>query len=393
MTRVLIIGGGIAGTAAALALQKAGIDTAVYEAHPASSRDAGAFLTLASNGMRALQQIDADTVVAEAGAPLVTMRVCNGQGAELATVPLGDQNPATRYRYLTRASLCSVLQQEVQRRGIPIQWGKQLTRVSNQGRALTASFSDGTCACGDLLIGADGLNSTVRTLIEPTAAPPRYVGQRVFYGYSTDIGLRSGPDRFQVVRGAAAFGYIVTAQRDIWWFARVVDDELDRRDLTAGSTASWKDELATLLQHEQAPTADIVQAAHRIMVTNAYDLGDVRRWHRDGMIIMGDAAHAASPATGQGASMALEDAVVLAKALRDQKAVGDQKVPDHDHAFAIYEQLRRERVQANIAASARLSSPNRPNPAPGQRPSTPSKSLATPDEILNAQLDWNTPVV
>jgi len=64
----------------------------------------------------------------------------------------------------------------------------------------------------------------------------------------------------------------------------------------------------------------------RVLVTNAYDLAGVRTWHRDGMIIIGDAAHAASPATGQGASMALEDAVVLAKTLRD--------VPDPAGGFA-----------------------------------------------------------
>lgn len=132
--------------------------------------------------MRALAQIDAGTVVTETSAPLAIMRICNGQGTALATVPLGDQNPATGYRYLTRANLCRVLQEEVERRGIPIQWGRQLVRISKRERGLTAFFSDGTHARGDVLIGADGLNSTVRPLLDPTAAPPRYVGQRIFYG-------------------------------------------------------------------------------------------------------------------------------------------------------------------------------------------------------------------
>ena len=88
MAAVLIIGGGIAGAASAIALHKAGIEVTVYEAHPRSSLDAGAFLTLASNGMRALRQIDVDTLVAQAGSPLTNMRICNGQGIEIATVPI-----------------------------------------------------------------------------------------------------------------------------------------------------------------------------------------------------------------------------------------------------------------------------------------------------------------
>ncbi|MGH3909111.1 MAG: FAD-dependent oxidoreductase [Pseudonocardiaceae bacterium] len=379
MAAVLIIGGGIAGAASAIALHKAGIEVTVYEAHPRSSLDAGAFLTLASNGMRALRQIDADALVAQAGSALTTMRICNGEGIEIATVPIGDHEyPATRYRYLTRATLRAVLQQEAQRRGIRIHRGKQLIRVATHDRDLTAFFSDQTQARGDVLIGADGLHSTVRTLIDPATAAPRYVGQRIFYGYSTDTTVRSDPDHFHVIRGTTAFGYIVTRNEGTWWFARVHDDELDRDGLRSGTTQQWKSALSALLQHEQSPAPSIVNATHRILVTNAYDLPDVAAWHRDGMLIIGDAAHAASPATGQGASMALEDAVILAKALRDQ--------PDVEHAFTKYEQLRRERVHANINASARLSARRdlAQQSAPSPRTATPS------DDTINTQLEWNT---
>jgi 2-polyprenyl-6-methoxyphenol hydroxylase-like FAD-dependent oxidoreductase len=117
MPTVLIIGGGIAGAAAALALGKAAIDATIYEAHPLNSHDRGAFLTLASNGMHALRQLDADAVISAVSAPLGTMRVCSGEGAEIATVPLGDtHDPAIGYRYLTRANLCSALQREAKSR-------------------------------------------------------------------------------------------------------------------------------------------------------------------------------------------------------------------------------------------------------------------------------------
>jgi 2-polyprenyl-6-methoxyphenol hydroxylase-like FAD-dependent oxidoreductase len=95
------------------------------------------------------------------------------------------------------------------------------------------------------------------------------------------------------------------------------------------------------------------------------------------MLLIGDAAHAASPATGQGASMAIEDAVILAKALRDSN--------DLDQARQLYERLRRPRVEQNVAASARLSS------GQAQTSSGPRPSPRT-DVQLMQQLDWNTPL-
>jgi 2-polyprenyl-6-methoxyphenol hydroxylase-like FAD-dependent oxidoreductase len=381
---VLIIGGGIAGAAAALALDKAAIDATIYEAHPLNTHDRGAFLTLASNGMHALRQLDADTVISAVSAPLRTMRVSNGEGHEIATVPLGDtHDPATGYRYLTRADLCSALQREAKGRGVRIERGKNLIKVTCHRAGVTAVFSDGSRASGDVLIGADGLNSIVRTIIDPAASPPRYAGQRIFYGYSTDTGVYSAPDHFHVIRGSAAFGYIVTGQHDTWWFCRVTDAELSRDEISSGTTAGWKAALITRLRNDQTPAAGIVKAAHQIMVTNAYDLPDVSRWHRDHMLVIGDAAHAASPATGQGASMALEDAVILAKSLRD--------APDSASAFIIYEQLRRDRVQDNITTSARMSAPS--SPAVRHQPPPASRRAAGADEAINAHLEWRLPLV
>ncbi|MFC4947224.1 FAD-dependent monooxygenase [Pseudonocardia sp. GCM10023141] len=369
---VLIIGGGVAGTAAALALQKAGIPAEIHEADPEPDAVGGAFLTLASNGMRALRQIDAGEAVAAAGGELRSMLVTDGGGAQLADIPIGDHtDPATCFRYLTRAELVAALRRAAEARGIVVRTGRRLVAVSRHDDALTATFADGTTARGGLLIGADGLNSTVRSLIDPSARAPRYVGQRVFYGASRG---RHALDtsRFHVVRGATAFGYIAADRGETWWFARVDDAELSRAAIAGGTTAAWQAYLLHRLGAEEVPSR-IVAAATRVQVTNAYDLPDVARWHRNGMVIIGDAAHAASPATGQGASMALEDAVILAKTLRD--------LHDAGAALATYEQLRRARVDANIAASARLSSGGRPG-GPSARPAGPS---------IDEQIDWNRP--
>jgi 2-polyprenyl-6-methoxyphenol hydroxylase-like FAD-dependent oxidoreductase len=371
VTRVVIIGAGIAGTAAALALHKAGFEVGVFEAHPDSGQDIGAFLTLASNGMRALAQFDAAEPVAAGGFPLTSMSVLADTGAELATVPLGEPgDPLTRYRCLRRADLGTVLRAEVRRRDIPIRHGRRLAEVTEDADGVTARFTDGSTATGDLLIGADGLNSTVRSRLLPAA--PQYAGQRVFYGYTTDARPPSEPDRITMIRGSVvAFGYTVAPAGETYWFARVPGPAA----VDAVSPTELRAELVPLLRPDHTPAADIVAATgDQLMRTNAQHLPIGIPWHRNRSLLIGDAAHAASPATGQGASMALEDAVVLAKALRDN--------PSLEAAQQVYDRTRRPRVEHNILASAGLTA-GRP---------APNRPQARPDEHLHRELDWHTPL-
>ncbi len=349
MAGVLVIGGGIAGTATALALHKAGFDVTVHEAHPDSAEDIGAFLTLASNGMRALAQVDASSVAAATGFPLRSMRVLDDAGAELTQSPLGEAgDPLLQYRCLRRGELNAALQEEATRRGIPLRHGARLVSVQEGSNGVTARFADGSIATADLLIGADGLNSTVRRSVAP-AAQPCYAGQRVFYGYTTSAPRAEETDRITMVRGsAAAFGYAVSPDGQTYWFARVAGEPLAADEIARGTPCQWRGLLIPLLRKDATAAADIVAATTgRIMVTNATEMPLGTPWHSGRTLLIGDAAHAASPATGQGASMALEDAVILAKSLRD--------APDTATALSVYEALRRPRVEHNITVSGGIS--------------------------------------
>jgi 2-polyprenyl-6-methoxyphenol hydroxylase-like FAD-dependent oxidoreductase len=365
---------------AALALHKAGLDAAVFEAHPDGAEDIGAFLTLASNGMRALAQVDASDAVTAIGFPLSTMRVLDGSGAELAHMPLGEAgDPLLRYRCLRRGELNAALQAAAARRGISVRHGARLASVEDGPGAVTARFTDGSTATGDLLIGADGLSSTVRRPIAP-AAQPCYAGEQVFYGYTAGATPAGEPERITMVRGsAAAFGYTVSPAGETYWFARVAGEPLAANEIADGTSARWRELLVSLLRKDATPAADIVAATgDRIMVTNATEMPLGTPWRSRRALLIGDAAHAASPATGQGASMALEDAVVLAKALRD--------APDTDTALALYEALRRPRVEHNITVSGQISrggtSPSRTGRgAPASRPGE--------DELIR-HLEWDT---
>ncbi|KOG41935.1 FAD-dependent oxidoreductase [Streptomyces decoyicus] len=380
MTRILVIGGGIAGTATALALHKAGFDVAVHEAHPDTAEDIGAFLTLASNGMRALAQLDASDAVTAIGFPLRSMRVLDDQGGEVAHVPLGEADDALlRYRCLRRGELNAALQAEVIRRGIGLSHGARLVSVENGPDKVTARFADGSVATGDLLIGADGLNSIIRRSIAPGAAPV-YAGQSVFYGYT-----RSAPvteettGHITMVRGsAAAFGCAVSPDGEAYWFARVAGQAIPADELAHPAPSRWREQLVELLRHDATPAAGIVAAStDGIMATNATEIPLGTPWHSERTLIIGDAAHAASPATGQGASMALEDAVILAKSLRD--------TPDPDSALSLYEACRRPRVEHNITASGEISRGTRTPPRTGRAPSPQRPG----DDTLARQLDWD----
>lgn len=377
MAPVVIIGGGIGGLGAALALTAAGYDAAVYEAHPHTGADLGAFLTLASNGMRALLQVGAAEPVAAAGFELTELAALNADGTERGVAPLsGRTDPLTRYRCLRRAELRAVLHAEVERRGIPVHHGKRLTGITEDDDGVTAEFADGDTARGVLLVAADGLNSVARGVLDAGAPPPRYAGQRVFYGYTPapDPRPASGPRITMIAGSAAAFGFAVSPAGETYWFARVPYDEPPAD--TPGPLAPV---LEPLLRPDATPAADLVAASTELLATNAYDLPDVPRWRTSRTILLGDAAHAASPATGQGASMALEDAIVLAKALRAEP------VPD---ALATYERVRRPRVSRNIATSARLTATR---PGTG-RMTRPSVSFRDEDPEVVRLLDWDTPL-
>ncbi|WP_406491033.1 FAD-dependent monooxygenase [Streptomyces sp. NBC_01604] len=381
MTRILVIGGGVAGTTTALALHKAGFDVSVYEAHPDSAEDIGAFLTLASNGMRALAQIDASAAVTATGFPLTSMRVLDGMGTELAQRPLGEaDNPVLRYRCLRRGELNAALQTEAAHRGITIRHGASLASVQDGPDRVTAHFTDGSTTTGDLLIGADGLNSTVRRAIAP-ATQPCYAGEYVFYGHTTNTSRAEEADaeRITLVRGsAAAFGYAVSPGGQTYWFARVAGERLAADVIAHGTPGRWRDLLMPLLRDDATAAAGIVAATpDDILVTNATEIPTGAPWRSGRMLLVGDAAHAASPATGQGASMAMEDAVILAKALRD--------APDTDTALSVYETLRRPRVEHNTTVSGNISrgihTPSRTGQAPAAGPR---------DEELARLLEWNS---
>ncbi|MGW5715908.1 FAD-dependent oxidoreductase [Amycolatopsis sp. NPDC003865] len=350
MTKALIIGGGIAGTITAIALHEAGHEPVLFEAYDRGAEGVGAFLTLAVNGLDALLPLGLKDVVKSAGFDSPRMAIGLGNGTRLAEFPLGGTLPdGTVSQTVLRSDLYVALRDEAARRGIHAEYGNRLIGASQTSGQVRAEFSDGSHATGDLLIGADGLRSRVRTIIDPDAPAPRYVPLLNTGGFAEGLSLPDEPGVLNMVFGKRVFFCHVVSPRDgrVWWFANPArKSEPTASELATLAGEKLRAELLHLVAPDRTPAAEIIRATREVYPAwPTFDFPTVPVWHRGRMVIIGDAAHATSPAAGQGASMAIEDAVTLGKCLRD--------VPDVEQALATYEGLRRERVEAVVAAGKR----------------------------------------
>lgn len=348
---VLIVGCGIGGPVAAMALARAGIEPTVYEARSGSAEFAGSFLNMASNGLEALSAIDARGPVLSGGFPTPRMVMWSSNGKRLGEVANGNTlADGTTSTTIKRGALHRALRDQAAERGVQIETGKRLlsAETGTDGR-VRARFDDGSEASADLLIGADGVHSVVRRSIAPDAPAPRYSGMLSLGGFAHCPELGPTPGTYHMIFGRRAFfGYSVRPGGETYWFANVfAANEPDRAALSAKAQAAWRAELRVLFADDAGPALAMIDAtAHDLTAYPIHDMPTVSRWHRAGMVLLGDAAHATSPSSGQGAALAIEDALVLAKCLRD--------IPERETALARYEQLRRARVERVVRYSARI---------------------------------------
>lgn len=366
----LIIGSGVAGLAAALSLQKAGHTAVVFEAYGGPSDGIGGFLTLAVNGFDALDALGLKQDAAELGfsTPRMSMHL-GSTGRHLIDFDYGGTLPdGTTARTLTRSALYGLLRTEAVRRGVRIEYGKRLRTVTEASDGVTAVFDDGTSTPGDLLVGADGLRSTVRALIEPRTPAPRRIPLLNTGGIVPAGMLPAGtadtpagtvdtvPGQMKMIFGKRCFYcYMQDPDGRIWWFA----NPLQRASEDPSSLApnELKDWLTGLVAGDRTPMAAVVAATPEIIRPySTFDFPGIPCWHRGRMVLVGDAAHAASPSSGQGASMAVEDAVTLGRALQGISA-STPTAGAIEAAFTRYEGERRKRAEAVVEWGRRNAAP------------------------------------
>ncbi|MBM9506447.1 FAD-dependent oxidoreductase [Actinacidiphila acididurans] len=387
----LVIGGGIAGPVVAMALRRAGIQATVFEAYDVTADGIGGGLSLAPNGVNALEAIGAADVVRAVGTPMKGTVLHTWNGRVLGALSGPADLPAAQFVW--RGDLYRVLHEEAARRGITTVHGRRLVAAQEEADGVRARFADGSEAFADVLIGTDGIRSSVRGLIDPAAPRPHYAGLLGFAAPLAATGLPSTEGRLHVTYGKrASFGHLVHPDGSGGWFANLPHrTAMTVAEARAVGNGNWLPVLREAFADDRSPALGMLERTDPadLLITGPLEtIPTVPTWSRGRMVLVGDAVHAASPSSGQGASLAVESAVQLARCLRD--------LP-HPQAFAAYEQLRRERVEKIIARATRT---NRGKASPLARKVrdllTPvAMKMLKPEKMawqFGYRIDWDTTV-
>ena len=346
--RALIIGGGIAGPAVSLFLHHGGIEPLIFEAYPAPATIGGGF-QIAPNGMRVLRALNLADRIAAAGAPSNEFVFRNQHGRQLGRITLRQSGFGVT---ILRAAFHKILIEETARRGVAIHYGKRLSGIDQRRDAIVAHFEDGSTAEGDVLLAADGVHSRVRALTIPAHARARYTGMIGVGGFAESSSASpSDPDDVRrltfTVGPRLQFGYATVCYPDLrwgWWSHLPQEAELTREALQAISDDEMRGRVMAAFRAWHHPIEALISTTSTVMRTAIYDVPTLPSWHRGRVMLLGDAAHAMSPAGGQGASLALEDAMMVGRRLADGRPF--------DEVFIEVERLLRARAEGLVKQAA-----------------------------------------
>lgn len=333
--KMIIAGGGIGGMAAALALRQAGIDVTIFERAPAFA-EVGAGMSLWPNASRVLQSLGILAPVVARGETVTRFNLLRPDGTTISTIPMaGFSTPAL---CIHRADLHQVLHQALPANCL--ESNQTIQSFAQSADRVTARFGCGLEARADGLIGADGINSVIRSQIHG-AAKPIYRGYCIWRGIAPDLGATIRGHISETWGAGQRFGILPMGQGRICWYA-TRNGPPAQPDAAKGR----KHEVQELFQDWHHPIPALIAATESadIIKSDARDRNPLRKWGVGCVTLLGDAAHPITPNVGQGACMAIEDAACLAKLLSGPADVAT--------AFRSYEAMRSPRT-AFVARQAR----------------------------------------
>ncbi|MBT2131971.1 FAD-dependent monooxygenase [Aliiroseovarius lamellibrachiae] len=335
---ITIIGGGIGGLTASIALAQRGAQVTVLEQADAIT-EVGAGLQISPNGFRVLNALGLGARAQEMGLRSSGVWLRDGlTGREVMDLDFQKTAPEDVFLLFHRADLIDLLAEGARKAGVDIQLGKQVNAVVQNAEGTTVSLQDGTRHRADYLVGADGLHSVVRGVLNKAHAP-FFTGQVAWRAIvpasgreQTEATVFMGPGRHMVtypLRGGSVVNIVAVEERSEWadegWFHK--DDPANLRRVFSG----FCDDAMALLER--------VEDVH---VWGLFRHPVAGRWHKDRMAILGDAAHPTLPFMAQGAVMAMEDAWVLASSL-DKAGL--------DKGGAFYQSQREDRATQVVEAA------------------------------------------
>ncbi|PVF99425.1 FAD/NAD(P)-binding domain-containing protein [Serendipita vermifera] len=358
---ILIVGNGISGPVMAMALQKATRHNVVLvDAGPEDAKPIGSSVGVTPNGIKALKFIGAEHLIQEKGGPFTVLIVGKGPSGTV----LAEQNVKEifekNYGYpgygIQRQELCKSLRDLAKERNIDMRYNMRLSKIEENDSVVKAHFENGQTMTADLLIGCDGIHSVTRAYVLGDDSNPRFAGASVILGLTkvtpeevNDAGIKPG---FHAWTGhGTVFGCYPCSPDGIWGWFNVFPSKdpaggeagWNKNDHSAeqftkmveGRIGDWKATFPSLL----------ISKPIRAFPVGLYDRPPIPKWHKGRVILCGDASHATTPIGGQGAQMASESAVILARLLAEH--------PPSDELFGRYVKLRRPRTDAVTGNSGR----------------------------------------
>ena len=335
---ILVVGAGIGGLAAAIALCDMDSKVTVIERDPEWSVY-GVGIIQQANVVRAMDRLGVLDSFLDAASGFDAVEIFAPDGTKVGRVPvqgLVEGKPANVG--IGRRELQRVLSDAALARGAGIRLGITVRAFREDGEGVDVEFSDGTRARYDLVIGADGIASQMRDALFPDADPPEFTGQAV---WRYNLPRPQGMDALQVYNGRIGVGLVPMGPGTMFMFVTTPaqEDAREERDGMAERMRAHLQDAAPPIRDLADGITDDEGVVYRPLETLLLE-GD---WHRGRIVLLGDAVHAATPHLGQGAGMAIEDAIVLAEELA--------RAQTPEQAFAAYRNRRFERCRYIVESS------------------------------------------
>ncbi len=332
--KCIIIGGGIAGLTTAVALRQQGIEAEVYEA-AGVLKPVGAGIAIGKNASQVFQKLGLGEMLKSLSIPVQSTVVTNNQA-----VPLQEPTATNVVAFcIHRAILHDILHDACPPNSVHL--NKQLASFEENENGVIATFQDGTTAKGDILIGADGINSVVRKHIVPQIQK-RYSGQTCWRGVAEfDLSPTFKHNLTELWGGRARFGLTRIDEKRMYWFAVESKTAENGED----EPTQIHEKLTTLFKDFHPEINEVIKATPQAAIHRG-DLHDLDKvdypWHTNKVCLIGDAAHATTPNMGQGAGQGIEDGYAIALAL------SKHAVP---LAFQQFQKIRQAKVKSIVDTS------------------------------------------
>ncbi len=310
---ITIIGAGIGGLTTAIALKQRGFEVEIFEAAPVFKK-AGSGINLAINAMQIYKRLGIYDELLATGSHTNTMTVSDHQLKPISTIDLiaSEKQHGVKTIAIHRSDLHEILLNHLQ--GISIHLHKNLDTLTQSGDQVNLSFKDGTTHQSNIVIGADGIHSAVRTSIFKDTKK-RIAKQICWRGVvKTSIPKKHQQELNELWGKGQRFGFVHINKDEVYWFALANYKQNYRTEYAHVN-------IAELFANFNPLVTQIICATNKndILTNEMMDLKPIPKWHHQNVCLLGDAAHATTPNMGQGACQAIESAYVLAKCISEEK--------------------------------------------------------------------------